>query len=92
MDNQQIKDLCIRLMKAETEEEVISLLNQYGYWDNPDYWRFYGDQENNYSSAGTPKSVKEAVARFFEDNPNHELAGQIREWDNTKRREIESAI
>jgi hypothetical protein len=129
MDNASIKQLCLDVLRSDTEDEVIKILRQNDLWDNPNYWRFYGDQENNYSSAGNqadeaesaliekitnardailmnecleagidpegseaPKSVKEAVARFFEENPDHELAGQIREWDNKKRREIAQKI
>lgn len=125
MNDQKIKELCIALMKAETEIEVIELLKEVGYWDNTSYWRYYGDKENNYSSAGNqadeaesalvekitnsrdailmlacllrgidpksseaPNSVQDAVAHYFEDNPDNELAGQIKEWSKDKRREV----
>jgi len=29
------KFLCLSLVKAETEEEVISILEKAGYWDDP---------------------------------------------------------
>jgi len=61
MDNQQTKDLCLSLMKAETEKEVIDVLKDSGFWDNPNNWRFYGDQENNYSSAGNQADEAEAA-------------------------------
>lgn len=129
MNNQDTKELCLQLMKAEKEEEVISIIQNKGFWDNPIYWRYYGDKENNYSAAGNqadeaeaalvekitnsrdailmaeciinginpkgndaPAGVREAVAQFFEENPNHELAGQIKEWDNIKRREVAKLI
>lgn len=129
MNNQKTKELCLNLIKADTEEEVISILKQHGYWDKPEYWRYYGDQENNYSSAGNqadeaeaaliekitnardailmnecqlrdidpksdraPAGVREAVAEFFEDNPDNELAGQIKEWDKVKRREVAKLV
>ena len=125
MDNEMIKELCLNILYSDTEEDVIKILKQYGYWDNPRCWRFYGDQENNYGSAGNqadeaeaaliekitnsrdailmnecilrrinpksdyaPNGVREAVAIFFEDYPDNELAGQIKEWDPLKRREI----
>ena len=33
MTNGQIRDLCIGLLSAETESEVIELLNDAGYWE-----------------------------------------------------------
>ncbi|MGI8600433.1 MAG: hypothetical protein ACR2KB_14370 [Chitinophagaceae bacterium] len=125
MTNEQIENLCINLMKADTENEVVDILQKAGFWEDPSLWRYYGDKENNYSAAGNqadeaeaamvekitngrdailmnecmvrgidPKSdeapigVREAVAEFFEDHPKNELAGQVKEWSNQKRREI----
>lgn len=125
MSNEEIKELCLSLMKAETEDEVIEIIKQAGYWDRPECWRYYGDKENNYSAAGNqadeaeaalvekitnsrdailmneclirgidpksenaPSGVREAVATFFEEYPENELAGQIKEWDPKKRREV----
>lgn len=125
MNNNDVKKLCIELMKADYEEEVIKILKNYKLWDDETLWRYYGDTENNYSSAGNqadeaeaaliekitnsrdavlmnkclelgidpedvnaPTSVTNAVAQFFEDNPNSEHAGQIREWVKKKREEI----
>lgn len=129
MNNDEIKNLCISLMKADTEEAVIGLLQTKGFWNEPKYWRYYGDKENNYSAAGNqadeaeaalvekitnsrdailmneclvrgidpkgqdaPGSVREAVAKFFEDDSNNELAGQVKEWSNEKRRKIANNI
>ncbi len=39
-----------------------------------------------------PTGVKEAVAEFFEENPKNELAGQVKEWSNEKRREVAKNI
>lgn len=116
-------------MKAETEDEVVKILEDYGFWQNPLNWRFYGDKENNYSAAGNqadeaeaamvekitnardailmnecmvrgidpksdsaPNGVREAVAAFFEEDPKNELAGQVKEWSNAKRREVAKNI
>jgi hypothetical protein len=59
MEESRIKELCISLMKADTEEEVIQLLKDAGYWDNNDVWRFYGDYENNYNTIGNQMSKPE---------------------------------
>lgn len=61
MNNQKTKKLCLRLMKAESEAEVINLLKSSGYWDTPNYWRYYGDKENNYSSAGNQADEAESA-------------------------------
>lgn len=129
MDNEQIKDLCLSLMRADSEEEVVTVLKDAGYWDNSQVWRYYGDNENNFSVIGSqqsfpdaalieklvnsidarltkecllaginpesdeaPKTIKEAVSRFFEDNPEGYTAGLITEWNDNKRREISRGI
>lgn len=50
------RDLCLSLMRAESEGEVISILQVAGYWDNPAAWRYYGDNELNWSQAGGQQS------------------------------------
>lgn len=50
------QDLCLKLMRAESEAEVISLLRDAGYWDKPSAWRYYGDNELNWSQAGGQQS------------------------------------
>lgn len=129
MSNDQLKDLCLKLMKSENEDEVVKILEDYGYWQDAKNWRYYGDKENNYSAAGNqadeaeaamvekitnardailmnecmvrgidpksddaPGNVREAVAEFFEEDPKNELAGQVKEWSNTKRREVAKNI
>jgi hypothetical protein len=49
------------LLRAETEEEVISALQDGGYWNNPDVWRPYGDVENNWGQGGNQQSLAEAA-------------------------------
>jgi hypothetical protein len=56
MDNEQIKDLCLGLMKADSEDEVITILTDAGYWENKDVWRYYGDYENNYNVIGNQQA------------------------------------
>lgn len=123
------KELCLSLMNADSEDEVIDILSKVGYWDNPRFWRYYGDDENNWStfenqqsrpeealvekiinsidarlmseclarginpeSEKAPKSVREAVAIFFEDNPKSCIAGLIKEWRDNKRKSIAETI
>ena len=46
------RELCLSLMHAESEAEVIALLKEAGTWDNPAAWRYYGDNELNFAQAG----------------------------------------
>lgn len=56
-----MKELCVKLAKAESEEEVIALLKKEGYWDNPDVWKNFGDNENNFATIGNQQSRPEAA-------------------------------
>ena len=57
----QLKDLCIALANCEAEEEVIEILKREKYWDNPENWYFFGDDENNYSIIGNQQSKPESA-------------------------------
>ena len=57
-------DLCMKLMRADTEEEVVSLLTSEGYWDASKSWRPIGDVENNYATIGNQQG--EAIAALAE--------------------------
>jgi hypothetical protein len=131
MTNGQIRDLCIALLHAETEDEVIGLLKHAGYWERPALWRHYGDLENNWGQGGNqqslaeaalvekivnsvdarlineclervidpkgpdaPKSIRQAVARFFEGGTGNKMAtgGLIEEWSDEKIREVAQGI
>ena len=56
-----LKSLCINLAQCETEKDVINLLKNVGYWDNPNAWRYYGDNENNFATIGIQQSKPEAA-------------------------------
>lgn len=55
------KDLCLALVKAESEDEVVDLLKEYNLWDNPANWRNFGDDENNFSVIGNQQSKPESA-------------------------------
>ena len=57
----QTKRLCLDLIHADTEEEVVRLLTEAGYWDDTRYWRHYGDVENNWGQSGNQQSLAEAA-------------------------------
>ena len=52
MNNAQTKDLCLELLHAEMEQDVIDILKKHNLWDNSASWRYYGDSELNWSQAG----------------------------------------
>ncbi len=55
------KTLCLSLVKAETEEEIIQILKKTGHWDNESDWHFVGDNENNFSTIGNQQSRADAA-------------------------------
>ena len=55
------KELCISLAKADREEEVIKILKRAGYWDDPNVWRYYGNNENNFAIIGNQQSKPDAA-------------------------------
>ena len=57
----EVKSFALALLLADTECEVIELLNDAGYWDNWDAWRLYGDKEGNWSQIGNQQSFPEAA-------------------------------
>jgi len=61
MNNSEIKRLCLSLMKAETEEGVITILTDAGYWENDSAWRYYGDRQTNYNTIGNQQSRPDAA-------------------------------
>lgn len=46
------RKLCLSLLYAESEAEVIHILTQAGYWDNNEDWQYFGGIENNWSQIG----------------------------------------
>lgn len=56
-----IKELAIKLARAETEDEVVQILKDEGYWDNYSYWRSFGDNDNNFSTIGNQQSKPDAA-------------------------------
>jgi len=129
VNNEQTKQLCLDLLRADTEAVVISLLEKDGHWNNDAVWRDYGDYENNYNTIGNqqsspdaaliekivnaidarlmneclvrginpegtaaPQTIRDAVARFFDEDVDSMRAGRIREWSKEKRTAISRGI
>ncbi|MFV2043986.1 MAG: hypothetical protein ACC700_12230 [Anaerolineales bacterium] len=55
-ESKKNKQLCLSLLKADSEDEVIGLLSDAGYWDDDSAWRYYGDRETNYNVIGNQSS------------------------------------
>jgi len=56
MKPEDAKKLCLELIHADTEDEVIKILKDRGLWDDPGYWRYYGDDELNWNRAGNQQA------------------------------------
>ncbi len=58
MDN---KTIAIRLASCESENDIISFLEELSLWDNPQCWRAFGDNDNNWSTIGNQQSDADAA-------------------------------
>ena len=59
LDNDQCKELCLKLLYADTEKDVEQILKQYKLWDYKDAadnWRLLGDSPANWSIAGSQQA------------------------------------
>ena len=61
MTNDEAMALALALLKADKESEVIALLRERGYWDDPSVWRDFGDAEGNYSTIGNQARYPDAA-------------------------------
>ena len=50
------KAVCLELLHAESEADVIEILRKQEYWEDEKVWRDFGDNDNNYSTAGAQQS------------------------------------
>ena len=55
------RTLCRVLLDADTEAEVIKILQEADCWDRQELWRHYGDVENNWGQSGNQQSLAEAA-------------------------------
>lgn len=67
------KELLNCLLKADFEAEVVQLLRDAGYWDDPKAWRSYGDKARNYATVGGQQS-----------KPDHALVEKLTNAIDTK--------
>ena len=53
------------LQVSDVETEVVDILKDANLWEDPKYWRNYGDTENNYSSAGNQANEAETAFKLL---------------------------
>ena len=61
MTSDETKELCLALLNADSEKEVVRLLTEYEFWDKKEYWRYYGDADDNWSAIGNQMSRPDAA-------------------------------
>lgn len=61
MTNEQLREFCLELLKADSEQQVINILKGAGYWEDPSAWRLLGDRENQYSLVGNQQGRSDAA-------------------------------
>lgn len=77
--SEETKRLCLDLLQADTEAEVVELLRAEGYWDNESLWRYLGDEEFNYSSVGNQQSrAEQAVVEKLVNSIDAKLIAEAR--------------
>ncbi|MCH7871849.1 MAG: hypothetical protein IID33_09125, partial [Planctomycetes bacterium] len=61
MNNDEIRGLCLELLRADSESAVIDILTEAGLWDDLKSWRQYGDIDGNFATIGNQQSRPEAA-------------------------------
>ncbi len=61
MTDAAAKKLCLALIAANTEAEIVRLLKAEGLWAASDAWLDYGGEESNFSSIGNQQSRPDAA-------------------------------
>ena len=66
-------DLLSRLLNADTEAEVVKILEDAGHWNDLSAWRYYGDKQRNWATVGNQQS-----------KPDHALVEKLTNAIDTK--------
>ena len=56
MKNDEIKKLALLLAQAETEKEVVHILEKAGFWSDPTSWKDLDNNDGNWSVGGNQQS------------------------------------
>ena len=62
MNNNEIKQLCLKIMKAHDSSEVVTILKSYELWDDKNNWRNYGDKEGSWGTINNQGNPAFALA------------------------------
>lgn len=61
MSQDKNKKLCLELMRADSEQQVINILTVAGYWNDESAWRNYGDSPNPWGVIGNQQATPEGA-------------------------------
>src|ERR1035437_105551 len=61
MSNEQIKNLALELINADSENEVIKILRKRQLWDNKQAWKEVNASTGNWSTIGSQQSSADAA-------------------------------
>jgi len=61
LSGQTTDQLCMELLRTDSERDVERLLKAAGHWDDEDAWLAYGGNENNFSTIGNQQASPEAA-------------------------------
>lgn len=96
------QELCMALVRADSPDEVVSILQKAGYWDNHAVWRDLGDNENNYAVIGAQqadpiaalveKVVNSIDARLTNECLSAKIDPESKDAPSSVRRAIASLI
>ena len=69
--NDQIKELCLKIIKSENASDVEKILESEGLWKDKSAWRYYGDKSNNIGvinnqAPDSTKALVEKIANSFD--------------------------
>ena len=52
----KMKNLCLKLVKCSSADDVKEILKKEGLWDDEKYWKHIGGVENNYTTIGNQQA------------------------------------
>lgn len=61
LTNDGVAKLALRLLQADSEDEVVRILTEHDLWSDRNLWRLYGDKEGNFAQAGNQQALPEAA-------------------------------
>ena len=75
-DSSSTKKLCLFLVQAESEKQVVKVLKDFDYWDDKENWRDFGGIENNWGTIGNQSGKADrALVEKIINSIDHVLIG-----------------